>query len=67
MGVEGTWGIMTWGIALLSPRLSSRSPLGTRGLGGDYPFGFRERSLREVGSLGLEPRTNGLKVRCSTD
>ena len=35
------WGIVdgaplqTWGIAVLSPRLSSRSPLGTHGLRGD--------------------------------
>ncbi len=25
------------------------------------------KDLKGVGSLGLEPRTNGLKVRCSTD
>ena len=42
-------------------------PLGSRRPSRRVPLGPREYSSWEVGSLGLEPRTNGLKVRCSTD
>ena len=42
-------------------------PLGSRRLCRRVPLGPPECSWWEVGSLGLEPRTNGLKVRCSTD
>ena len=47
---------------LLLTRPQNRPPSRSRG---EWPKCLKNRPIRQVGLLGLEPRTYGLKVRCS--